>query len=170
MGDIRTFEVGPLKAKHKTIGQYGKFLKKHPEENAPFLKQRALWISQANDNPTGRVSKAMLADTQVAIKQAEEDELSAPEENFVTVAAWRKRMAIKFPEKGPEEIDKLHPNMYDIPTTTENFKGKTIEGFYETVGEEGVYKKHSRSCFLCCSSCECSIPCHLHPPVLSTSP
>ena len=142
---IRSFVAGSFDCQHKSIGLYRKWLVAHPEEHQKFLTARQTWIALHNANPQSRQSKGKLHNIvalKVSVQSGDEDGLSAPEEEFITMAAWNDKAEIK-------EYKKKHgqfpdPALFKARKATRTFRGQVMEGVMVMVGKEGHYKVHKR--------------------------
>ncbi len=120
---------GPLKGYMKTVSQ-------DPSKHTQcFPSVRIRWIEQHNANPHGRVGLKNFSDCSVTVGSRQEDELQAPEEEFVTEACWA--------EENKDKETGVRPRRQDFPELgwhQRNFRGTMIWGYCELTGRAGRMK------------------------------
>lgn len=133
-----------LQPEHGPLKNYMSFIAKEPTKHAEmFPGIRAKYIENHNKRPDGRVTQKDLTST-VDVGSEQKDELIAPEEEFVTEAAWADELKMT---TGVRPQRKNYPH---LPWEQRSFRnGPPMWGYVELVGRRGRFKiKKSDSTFV----------------------
>ena len=122
-------------AEHGPLRAYIKKISADPSSHAEAFPQlRSNWIANHNANPDGRVSVSAVQQTVVDVGNRQDDEMEAPEEEFVTEEAWANEV---------EQRTKKRPRRQDHPELQwhqRKFRGQMLWGYRELVGKRGRFK------------------------------
>ena len=131
---VCAYRLGMM-AEHGPLRGYIKKISADPSIHAEaFPQRRSKWIANHNANPGGRVGVSAVQQTAVDVGNRQDDQMEAPEEEFVTEEAWANEV---------EQRTKNRPRRQDHPELQwhqRKFRGQMIWGYRELVGKRGRFK------------------------------